>query len=681
MSSVLESLTRLNIFRDLSEGERIRLSDCMEVLNVPQDHALKPPADASAVSYYFVLAGKVAFAEFPSGKVPVPPKNKKKRLQPMMQAATRIRALFEEGEFFVDSHVRFARDEHGNKNELALFASLPAELARVGKAEFDRIVADAPGLRSSVEAQSEAAYYRQTLLKLEGRSELLDFYVREGFDYADAIKVIQTDKCIDCDECVRACEERHGVSRIERFGPKQGLLQFTLNCRTCEDARCIPACKFDAMGYDSSGEVLVYDNCVGCTLCAKACPHEAIRMVDLANRELGNEVDILQMVQEKDAAENRPKTIVAKGEEKVKKKKKPKRIANKCDHCFGYNDMACISACPTGAIIQIDPRSLFRRDGGLIERADEYFGPEPFEEGWSTLQTTRGDKTILAILGAIVLACAFFIYEYLAWKMFPELSLSRVVFGSEGPLQFSAASGFGRWMGYLGAGLMILSAAYSARLNIPALRKTGSAKSWFLFHIVLGSCGPIFALLHTNFRIFRFIERPAVTLLWWFIFLVVLFGVLGRYVYTLVPKLSTSFEKEKESLDRDVGEAADRWTELTQSRNVLAQFQKAQERSEKSADLANPALVFFRLVEIEWARIRALLKLRFSTLKDMRNKELRQLTLRLMGRRSAIQKRAELLGAAKQLLALWRALHIGFTVVMFAFLIYHVTVSVLALGW
>ncbi len=30
-----------------------------------------------------------------------------------------------------------------------------------------------------------------------------------------------------------------------------------------------------------------------------------------------------------------------------KQKKKAKRIANKCDHCLGYSDLACISACPT----------------------------------------------------------------------------------------------------------------------------------------------------------------------------------------------------------------------------------------------------------------------------------------------------------------------------------------------
>ena len=32
------------------------------------------------------------------------------------------------------------------------------------------------------------------------------------------------------------------------------------------------------------------------------------------------------------------------------KKPKLRRMASKCDHCATYNDQACISHCPTGAL-------------------------------------------------------------------------------------------------------------------------------------------------------------------------------------------------------------------------------------------------------------------------------------------------------------------------------------------
>src|SRR5207249_1601596 len=124
---------------------------------------------------------------------------------------------------------------------------VPCALLKIERAKLDEVLASLPSVREAVEARAEAAYYRQSFIKLEGRGEILDFYVREGFEYAQAIKVIQADKCIDCDQCVIACEERHGIARIERFGPKLGMVQFTLNCRTCVDARCIDPCNFDAI--------------------------------------------------------------------------------------------------------------------------------------------------------------------------------------------------------------------------------------------------------------------------------------------------------------------------------------------------------------------------------------------------------------------------------------------------
>jgi ferredoxin len=110
-------------------------------------------------------------------------------------------------------------------------------------------------------------------------------------------------------------------------------------------------------------------------------------MVDIKEPEAA--VDLVQLAA-RAGEKDRPGTVIAEGEEKKRAKKKAKRIANKCDHCFGYDDMACISACPTGAIIQIDPRALFRRDGGLIDRAEKYFETTPFELGYSQTTRTQG---------------------------------------------------------------------------------------------------------------------------------------------------------------------------------------------------------------------------------------------------------------------------------------------------
>ena len=210
-------LRRVDAFRELTGGEYRQLTEAGEVIEVPQDRVI-PRAGGDEPTYmYFVLKGQVAFAEFDKGKVPAPPKNKKKRVPPVMQATHRNISLFEIDDFFANDHVADARSDDGIKRDVALYTCLPAKLFRIRKSDLDEILASVPQIAEAIEARAEANYYRQTFLKLEHREDIFDFYVKQGFEYAQAIKIIQTDKCIDCDECIKGCEDRHGVSRIERF--------------------------------------------------------------------------------------------------------------------------------------------------------------------------------------------------------------------------------------------------------------------------------------------------------------------------------------------------------------------------------------------------------------------------------------------------------------------------------
>ncbi len=686
----LEALTRLEMFRGLTPAEKKRLGAVGKVVRVLQDRVLPRAGDGDETAYYFVLRGQVAFAEFAPGTVPKGEPPPKKRVTPTMQLARRVVSYFDVGDFFTNEHVDAARGPDGNKYDMGLFTCVNLVALKLPKKDLDQALAELPNIKEAVEVKAEETYYRQTLLKLDARSEVLDFYVKQGFEYAQAIKVIQTDKCIDCDECVKACEDRHGIARIERFGPRLGLIQFTLNCRTCEDARCIEVCNFDAIGYDGEAnekEVIVYDNCVGCTKCAKACPHEAIRMVDIKDETEG--IDIVQMAKAGKSNAERPPTVMAKGEED-KAKKKAKRIANKCDHCHGYADMACISACPTGAIIQIDPRALFRRDGGYVDRADRYFEVEPFQLGYAQttkLQGVKAMQALFVIATVAVLACC---YEYLTRKLHPEFSLWRQVLrlalGGQGAAQtvltYSAVSGLGRWLGYFGAGMMTISALYTLRLHLPGLRKIGNSKTWFDFHVVFGLAGPILSLLHTDLHIFNVLDRPLVTGLWWSVFFIVASGLIGRFLYTAIPKLEAGIEREKKHLDEGIQKVADQWASMTMSANVLAQFLKAQEKSQVQAEPELKASAFiWYLVKSEAQRLSAEFSLRFKTLGKMKNSELRAATIQLMSRRSVIERRVQFYGLAKRLLAQWRGIHIGISILMFVLLLAHIAISVYAVGW
>ncbi len=680
------ALRRLDVFRGLSDQEYLRIGKVSKIVRIPQDRVVPRGGDGEvARAFYFLIKGQIAFAEFEQGTVPKGPINPKKRATPLMQVASRNVALFEANDFFANDHVAEARGADGVKREMALYTCLPVVMLEIPREGLDDILAAVPKVKEKVEVRAEESYYRQTFLKLDRRSDVLDFYVKQGFEYASAIKVIQSDKCIDCDSCITACEDRHGIARIERFGPKLGLMQFTQNCRTCHDARCLDPCNFDAIGIDPKlSEVVVYDNCVGCTLCAKACPHEAIRMVDIVEPE----VDVVQLVKEKSGSADKPGTVVAAGEDVKAKKKKAKRIANKCDHCLGYPDLACISACPTGAIIQIDPRELFRRDGGLIERADKYFDPKPFEQGYADVVGGQGVTFLRFLFVVVGLGVGASIWEFAARKLAPSWSLwKQVIALVEGPevasrlvLTYAAVAGLGRWMGYIGAGMMVVAALYTLRLHIPGLRRVGSAKTWFDFHVVFGIAGPILSLLHTNLNIFSLYW---VTALWWAVFLVVMTGLVGRYLYTMVPRLEAATERDKKQLDEGIKVAADQWASMTTTANVLQHFLKAQEKTaerEKSEGALAGLTLLGWLLRSRLREAQAAASLRYRLLGQMKNAKLRTGAIELMRQRARVERKTKMLGVAKPLLAKWRAFHIGITVVMFVLLIAHVAISIWAMG-
>src|SRR5260370_4463777 len=155
-----------------------------------------------------------------------------------------------------------------------------------------------------------------------------------------AWRVAKIDACLGCDACGPACEDRSGVTRLGRTGRVRGGLDFVDACHTCTDQRCIDPCNFDAISFDvQRKEVLIKeDACTGCTLCATACPYNAIEMHEL------EDAPQLKLRLNKEG-----KLGFGDG---AARKAKLRRMASKCDHCAFYEDQACITASPTAALVE-----------------------------------------------------------------------------------------------------------------------------------------------------------------------------------------------------------------------------------------------------------------------------------------------------------------------------------------
>jgi hypothetical protein len=117
-------------------------------------------------------------------------------------------------------------------------------------------------------------------------------------------------------------------------------------------------------------------------------------------------------------------------------------------------------------------------------------------------------------LAAIFLSTAIYVVAYRQAGAFPK-----------------ASSLVGHGIGIVGFVLMLMTQTlYSIRKRVADAR-WGSMASWLRFHIVTGLVGPYMVLLHTAMR-FRGLAGLTMLLT----VVVVASGVVGRYVYTSVPR-------------------------------------------------------------------------------------------------------------------------------------------------
>src|SRR5678816_2164636 len=213
---------------------------------------------------------------------------------------------------------------------------------------------------------------RERLAWVSGvKQELLDFFVRQGISVAgEMVRVRQLGLCIDCKLCEEACEERYGARRLTLGGYQLGMLDFIYTCRTCTDQRCIDPCAYDSIKFDEQRKEVVINEatCTGCTACAQSCPYGAIDMIEVEPEAPTFKKNFKARLEKKGALRFGP------GSPRVAR---ARRIANKCDHCVAYGDQACVSACPTGSLIEINAYDLFReRSPKMAKLAASGYGAE-----------------------------------------------------------------------------------------------------------------------------------------------------------------------------------------------------------------------------------------------------------------------------------------------------------------
>ncbi|HEU4726896.1 MAG TPA: 4Fe-4S dicluster domain-containing protein [Kofleriaceae bacterium] len=592
---------------------------------------------------------------------------------PLARTARRNLALFESGELFnLDAITQLAGDDR-----VYAFALSRVVVLMIAGEAMRWLAGVAPRVAQALGEALAATSAR--LRSITGiRHELLDFYVRNGLSVAGpTVRLRQLDLCIDCKQCEEACEERHGAQRLTLGGYELGVLDFVYTCRTCSDARCLSPCEHDAIKRNAAtGEITIHeDRCIGCSLCALSCPYGAISMVNVAEPELPSYNPAL-----KARLDRAGKLAFGPGKGR---KAQARRIASKCDHCAGYADQACVSACPTGSLIEISPATLFRERPqpsapARGRRRLDVLPARPFLEGLAIRDSgaarVRTRKLSIAVwvvgLGAFL---AMFTEVVLRWFQ-PTWSLSYRLMREAGVepalaamnVSYLAGSQLALTCGYLGTALMVLSMAYLLQRRFGWFYRTATNQFWLDVHLMTGIVGPLFIALHSALRLTTWVSIP-----FWSMTCVVISGVLGRYLYTLVPSLSSKHDLEILEHRRAITELA---TEYPAAGDHAYQvMDREAQRSASAWEIGLIPLLAWVLVDDArrvWTRRRDR-----RALARLAPRRIARQIARRIDRVVFYERRKELAPRGKALLLSWKRVHIPFSIVLLVTMIAHIAIA------
>ena len=605
---------------------------------------------------------------------------------PLARVALKNVALFIEGDLFNSGALSAAAVKH---QPIAFYTAAPSVLISLDH----RWVAELAVRHPHFEARLRRALSvsRERLAWVSGvKQELLDFFIRQGISVAgEMVRVRQLELCIDCKLCEEACEERYGARRLTLGGYQLGMLDFIYTCRTCTDQRCIDPCAYDSIKFDDvKKEVVINEStCTGCTACAQSCPYGAIDMVDVEPDAPLFKKGFKHRLEQKDSLKFGPGTgRIAR----------TRRIANKCDHCIAYGDQACVSACPTGSLIEINTYDLFRERSpamALLGRTGfeteltkkdrkEVLPVLPFTEGLDVhsgglakVKRGRYAPLVMWLLGLLTFVLALgeallrwkapeMSYQYSQLKNLPEFAgldqagiVERVVY-RPGP-------GLSVYCGLVGTGLMVIAAIYPIFRRIKIFRWIASNTMWFDFHMMAGTVGPMFVILHSAIKLDTWVSAA-----FWSMIIVVVSGVLGRYLYTLVPALSSGVELEELDHERAFQAARPHYpAPMSEIDRELGE-----QRAKAQAVAQSPSL----LVAMWWLIFQDIGKIprtlqRRTRLKQMGvDRKARADLARRAGRMIVIARRQVVAPKAQLLLHSWKKVHVPFTVILTGFAAFHI---------
>ena len=376
--SIESVLKRMAIFQGIAGQDMKWIADKMQFKNYDRDERLFTESDAgqpARESLHIILEGFVKVARRTTARTG---HNK---------TDERIIAYRQGGDYFVGG-----LDLMGDGRAVTVTAINRVHVAEIPHQDMLTLLSRYPEIKQRFMARLQeyraAALAAKTVTPFVGSVDFLRGYPSQSFADAEAreglgalvgggvvegteVLVIDLDKCVHCDKCEDACERRHGHSRMNRKGMVVGNISIATACRQCQDPVCM-LCSRAGIARMPGGEVYITESCIGCGICAERCPYNNISIISLVDeaqerstlqrfasfftrgtgKERGKKILPMANNMALPGPLNVQQPMDAFGEMR-------KKLAIKCDLCAGYNNQACVQACPTGAAFRTQPVQFF----------------------------------------------------------------------------------------------------------------------------------------------------------------------------------------------------------------------------------------------------------------------------------------------------------------------------------
>lgn len=240
-------------------------------------------------------------------------------------------------------------------------------------------------------------------------------------------------------------------------------------------------------------------------------------------------------------------------------------------------------------------------------------------------------------------------------------------------------------LGILGLTMFGVIFLYPIRKRWRWLQSKGNSRHWLDFHVLLGLFAPLVIALHASFK-FQGIAGMA----FWLMFSVALSGVIGRYLYSQIPRRVNSAElslKESRELQQEL------FQKLAAQRVISQRKLEALFRLPTGQQVARwPMIVCLAyMILLDAARPFRIARLRVGQLSPLQwvvtvggllptNHENLEAVIKLAREQASLSKRILFLSRAQEVFHLWHVVHKPFSYSFLVLALLHIGV-VMTLGF